>query len=120
VPHNFHVHLNGRKHWHLFSPRQSSRLYPRGLFSGLPNFAWADPDQPDYARFPRLRGASGFSCVCGPGDTLFIPRGWWHHTRLLDDCVSMNFWWGGNLVYAASRVSTAFKRMRGIQRGEWA
>jgi len=120
IPHNFHVHLNGRKRWLLFSPHQSSRLYPRGLLSGLPNFAWADPGQPDYARFPRLRGASGFSCVCGPGDTLFIPRGWWHHTRLLDDCVSMNFWWGGRLVYAASRVSTAFKRVRGIQRGEWA
>ena len=120
VPHNFHVHLRGRKRWLLFSPRQSSRLYPRGLLSSLPNFAWADPEQPDYARFPRLRGASGFSCVCGPGDTLFIPRGWWHHTRLLDDCVSMNFWWGGRLVYAASGVSTAFKRMRRIQRGEWA
>jgi len=120
IPHNFHVHLTGRKRWLLFSPKESAHLYPRGMFSGLPNFAWADPGQPDYERFPRLRGAQGVACLCGPGDTLFIPSGWWHHTRLLDDCVSMNFWWGGRLVYAASRVSKLFKRIRNIQRGEWA
>jgi len=120
IPHNFHVHLGGRKRWLLFSPRESSHMYRRGLFSGLPNFAWADPEQPDFERFPRLRGARGYRCVCGPGDTLFIPSGWWHHTRLLDDAVSMNFWWGGRLVYAASRVSATFKRVRNIQRGEWA
>lgn len=120
VPHNFHVHLRGRKRWLLVSPRQSSLVYARSPFSGLPNFAWADPERPDYTRHPRLRRATALASVLGPGETLFIPRGWWHHTRSLDDSVSMNFWWGGRVILAATRVSTVFKRLRSIQRGEWA
>ena len=53
------------------------------------------------------------------GETLFIPHGWWHHTRSLDDAVSMNFWWGGPLVHLVALASTAFKRVRGIRRDEW-
>lgn len=120
VPHNLHVHLTGRKRWLLFAPSQSARLYPRGLLSGMPNFAQVDPERADDARFPRWRGATAFGATLGAGETLFIPHGWWHHTRSLDDAVSMNFWWGGALVQLASLASTAFKRARGIRQGEWA
>jgi hypothetical protein len=120
VPHNLHVHLTGRKRWLLFSPRDSSRMYPRGLFSGMPNFAHVDPGHPDYERYPRFRGVTALGGVVNPGETLFIPHGWWHHTRTLDDAVSMNFWWGGKLVYLASLASTLFKRVWGIRQDEWA
>ena len=119
VPHNLNVHLTGRKRWLLFPPGASRRLYPRGLFSGMPNFAQVDPEQPDLARHPRFAGAQAFGATVAGGDTLFIPHGWWHHTRSLDDAVAMNFWWGGNVVRLASLASTAFKRIRGIRRGEW-
>jgi hypothetical protein len=119
VPHNLHVHLAGRKRWLLFRPADSSRMYSRGLFSGMPNFAQVDPEQPDYDRFPRFRGVTALGGVVHPGETLFIPHGWWHHTRTLDDAVSMNFWWGGSVVYLASLASTAFKRIRRIRREEW-
>jgi len=39
---------------------------------------------------------------------------------VLDDAVSMNFWWGGMAIYLASLASTAFKRIRGIRQDEWA
>ena len=120
VPHNLHVHLSGRKRWLLFPPRQSVGLYPCGLLSGMPNFSRVDPEHPDYDRFPRLRGVTGLGATLGAGETLFIPHGWWHHTRSLDTAVAMNFWWGGMLVYFASLASTAFKRVRGIRRDEWA
>jgi len=119
VPHNLHVHLAGRKRWLLFSPADSSRMYSRGLFSGMPNFSQIDPEQPDYDRFPRFRGVTAVGGVVHPGETLFIPHGWWHHTRTLDDALSMNFWWGGSLVYLASLGSTLWKRMRRIRREEW-
>jgi lysine-specific demethylase 8 len=119
VPHNLHVHLTGRKRWLLFGPSESSRLYPRGLFSGMPNFSQVDPERPDYERYPRFRGATAFGGVLDSGEALFIPHGWWHHTRTLDDAVSMNFWWGGSLVYLAALGSTVFKRVRGIRREEW-
>lgn len=120
VPHNLHVHLTGRKRWLLFSPAQSSRVYRRGLFSPMPNFARVDPESPDLERFPRVRGAAALSGILQPGETLFIPLGWWHHTRTLDDAVSMNFWWGGRVVYLASLASTLFKRARRIRQDEWA
>jgi hypothetical protein len=120
VPHNLHVHLRGRKRWLLFPPRETSRLYSRGLFSGMPNFSAVDPEEPDYARYPRFCGARALGATLEAGETLFIPHGWWHHTRSLDDIVSMNFWYGGRLVWLASLASTAFKRLRGIRQDEWA
>jgi [protein]-arginine 3-hydroxylase / protease len=119
VPHNLHVHLVGRKRWLLFAPSDSSRLYPRGLFSSMPNFSHVDPEHPDNDRYPRFAAARGLGATLNPGETLFIPHGWWHHTRSLDDAVSMNFWWGGPLVQLASLASSAFKRWRGIRQGEW-
>ena len=120
VPHNLHVHLTGRKRWLLFSPGHGSRMYSRGLFSGMPNFSRIDPERPDYGRFPRFRGVRALGGVVEPGETLFIPRGWWHHTRTFEDAVSMNFWWGGQLVQLASLASTFFKRARRIRHDEWA
>jgi hypothetical protein len=120
VPHNLHVHLHGRKRWLLIAPAESRRLYSRGLSSGMPNFSQVDPEAPDYARHPRFRGVRVFGTTLGPGETLFIPHGWWHHTRSLDDAVSMNFWYGGRVVWLVSLASTAFKRLRAIRQDEWA
>jgi hypothetical protein len=120
VPHNLHVHLTGRKRWLLFPPGDSARMYPRGLFSGMPNFANVDPEHPDYDRYPLFRDATAFGATLGPAETLFIPHGWWHHTRSLDDAVSMNFWWGGRLIYMVGLGSTIFKRVTGIRQNEWA
>lgn len=119
VPHNLHVHLTGRKRWLLIAPRHSVGVYPRGLFSGMPNFAEVDPEAPDWARHPRFRSVPVVGATLDAGETLFIPHGWWHHARSLDDVVSMNFWWGGPLVRLAAIASSAFKRARGIRRDEW-
>jgi len=86
----------------------------------MPNFSRIDPERPDYGRFPRFRGLTALGGGVEPSETLFIPRGWWHHTRTLDDAVSMNFWWGGQLVQLSSLASTLFKRARRIRRDEWA
>jgi hypothetical protein len=119
VPHNLHVHLHGRKRWLLFPPRARG-LYPRGVFSGMPNFSAVDPERPDRSAHPRFGETPAIATTLGPGETLFIPQGWWHHTRSLDDAVSMNFWWGGPVVQWLSHASTSWKRLRGIRRDEWA
>lgn len=118
VPHNLNVHLTGRKRWLLYPPGGAG-MYPRGLFSGMPNFSAVDPEQPDYERHPRFRDKRAIGGVVGNGETLFIPHGWWHHTRSLDDAVAINFWWGGPLVAAVALASATFKRLRGIRRDEW-
>jgi hypothetical protein len=118
VPHNLNVHLTGRKRWLLYPPGAAG-MYPRGIFSGMPNFSAVDPERPDYARHPRFRGKRAFGGIVGEGETLFIPHGWWHHTRSLEDAVAVNFWWGGPIVALGALASAAFKRLRGIRRDEW-
>jgi len=120
VPHNLHVHLSGRKRWLLFPPGHAAQMYPRGLLSPMPNFAKVDPEEPDYERYPRFREATGFGATLHPGETLFVPRGWWHHTRSVDNATGMNFWWGGTVVSLAALASTIFKRVRGLRSDEWA
>jgi hypothetical protein len=85
----------------------------------MPNFSGVDPEAPDYRRHPRFREATVYAGTLGPGETLFIPHGWWHHTRSLDAAVAMNFWWGGRGVQLLAVASAAFKRVRGIRRDEW-
>jgi cupin-like protein len=119
VPHNLHVHLFGRKRWLLVAPGESRGMYPRGVLSGMPNFSHVDPERPDFTRHPRFHETTVFAATLGPGETLFIPHGWWHHTRSLDDTVAMNFWWGGRVVQLAAIASATFKRLRGIRQNEW-
>lgn len=120
VPHNVNVHLTGSKRWLLFPPGHSAQMYSHSPFSGMPNFSKVDPERPDFIRFPRFREIRGLGATVRGGETLFIPHGWWHHTRTLEDAVAMNFWWGGRWIALASLASTIFKRMRGIRRDEWA
>lgn len=40
-----------------------------------------------------VRGAEYWDCVLGPGDTLYIPIGWWHYVRSLSVSFSVSFWW---------------------------
>jgi lysine-specific demethylase 8 len=119
LPHNLHSVIEGRKRFVLFSPRQWLSLYSHSPFSGVPNFSRVDPENPDLACFPRFRRAGAVGCVLGPGDTVFIPRGWWHHTRSLETGISVNFWWGGPGARLVSAAALAFKRWRGIYRNEW-
>lgn len=76
----FLTELKGRKRVILFDPHYSDLLYryPFGVHSSV------DPDNPDYERFPGLDKVKGFECIIEPGDTLFMPSGYWHHIEYLE------------------------------------
>lgn len=80
----FHTQVVGRKRWRFVSPLQTPLLYNRmGVYSPI------DLDAPDYARYPLLRQAKVLDTVLEPGDTLFLPLGWWHQVSSLE--LSMSF-----------------------------
>lgn len=53
-----------------------------------------DLASPDLEKFPRLRRIVLYAGTAGPGDVLFIPRGWWHDIRSRTPSVSLNHWFG--------------------------
>lgn len=106
TPHNFLVQVYGRKHVTLYAPGDAKNVYyPWPEFQRPPPY-WApvDPDRPDYEAFPRFRNARPMSGTLEPGESLFIPKLYFHHIRTLDVSVSLNFWWYDGLFSAHVRT----------------
>ena len=59
----------------------------------MANTATADPEAAEVAATLAQQGATLLSAVVGPGEVLFIPKGWWHHVRSLTPSISLSFWW---------------------------
>ncbi len=70
--------LVGEKEFIVVPPWESEYLYPD------PDDPWKslvnDLKAPDLERFPLAAKATVLSFVVGPGETMFIPNGWWHTT----------------------------------------
>jgi hypothetical protein len=113
---NLHLLVDGEKVFTLVSPDQSRRVYPHGPLSGMPNGARFDPDRPDYARFPRARGLRAQVVRLAPGETLFIPHGWWHHVHTRPGSVSVNTWWAKGWRLPLVVGADWFKRLRAVSR----
>jgi hypothetical protein len=113
---NLHTLVDGEKIFLLAAPAESDRVYPYGLRDGLPNGARIDPERPDYARFPRSRELRWQTVRLGPGETLFIPHGWWHHVRTARETVAINTWWARGLRLPLVVGADWFKRLRGLSR----
>lgn len=56
------------------------------------NVSAVDVEHPDLAAHPAFAGAHHYDAVLGPGDCLYIPKGWWHYLRALTTSWSVNFW----------------------------
>ncbi len=87
---NCNVQVVGTKHFILFSPGQTRKLYRagRGTHCGF------DPNLPDYERFPLARGARGWQCTLQPGESLYIPVGWYHQVTVTSGwALNVNFFW---------------------------
>lgn len=82
----------GYKFVRLFAPSETPRLYPHteGMCT---NSTQVDLHNPDAAAFPLFAGARFADALLGPGDALFIPRGWWHFVQACSPSCSVSFWW---------------------------
>ena len=82
----FLTQLHGRKEVYLFHPRYSKFLYkyPFGVHSSV------NLDEPDYGKYPGLKYIKGTHCIMEPGDTLFMPSGYWHYIKYLEGGYAIN------------------------------
>jgi hypothetical protein len=82
----FHTQVVGRKRWRFVSPLEWSRVYnSRGVFSDV------DLEQPDLERFAAFKDATVLEVIVEPGETMFLPLGWWHQVASLDVSLSFSY-----------------------------
>jgi len=87
---NCNVQVMGSKHFVLFPPSQGRLLY---RMRGSTHCRF-DPVLPDFERFPLARQASGLECTLRPGQSLYIPAGWYYQMTVVSGwAVNVNFLW---------------------------
>lgn len=75
-----HTQFSGRKRIKLISPEYHDLMYK----TPFNTFSIADFDNPDYSQYPALQYVQGYDVTLEPGDTLFMPSGYWHHMTYVD------------------------------------
>lgn len=84
-----HVFLNqihGRKRVVLFPHDQNRNLYQHPFTVA----SYVDLNQPDYAKYPALARAKGYEVVLQPGESIFMPSGYWHYIEYTDGGYSIS------------------------------
>jgi ribosomal protein L16 Arg81 hydroxylase len=78
--------IDGWKHFILIPSLAIHRVY-----NNLAVYSEVDPLAPDYERHPMFKDAPKIHFDIGPGESLFIPAGWWHHVEALEPSISVSF-----------------------------
>ncbi|MDP3836152.1 MAG: cupin-like domain-containing protein [Hydrogenophaga sp.] len=81
-----HTQIVGRKRWRFISPLQTPLLY-----NHFDVYSPVDIDRPDLNRYPLFSQATVLEVVAEPGETVFLPLGWWHQVTALDVSLSFSF-----------------------------
>ncbi|MEM6710119.1 MAG: cupin-like domain-containing protein [Pseudomonadota bacterium] len=84
--HVFHTVIRGQRRIRLFEPGNAPALYQHPYTVR----SYVDLDAPDFERFPALRHARGYEVVLEPGETLYMPPGWWHEFYYLDPGIGVS------------------------------
>lgn len=110
LAHIFHTHFHGKKHIILFDYKWKERLYQ------IPYATYAledyDVENPDFEKFPALKGIKGLETYLEHGDTLFMPTGYWHWMKYLNGSfsISLRAWDKSWAVKAKSLYNLTLQR----------
>ena len=73
---SFQAQIMGRKRWHLCSDAETPNIYKAGEL---------DTFNPNYEKFPKAKNLNCYQIDIIPGQMLYYPQNYWHHTMNLDD-----------------------------------
>lgn len=91
MSHIIHTQFAGRKRVLMFPFKEQHKLYRKPFeVLSLADFSNYYEREPDYTQFPALKLAEGYDFILEPGDTLFMPAGYWHHMEYLDSGFAMS------------------------------
>ena len=94
---NLMTQVLGRKRYILIPPRFSKRLNPYFNYSQIALANYSEPEKLAFVKYN-----DGFDCIVDPGETLFIPKSWWHYVEYLSFSITVS------LRYAKSPFSQVF------------
>ncbi len=93
LSHILHTQFAGRKRVLLFRYEEQHKLYRKPFevlsLADFSNYS-KNNGTPDYEKFPALQYAVGYDLILNPGDTLFMPAGYWHHMEYIDSGFAMS------------------------------
>lgn len=115
LPHNVLIQLQGTKRVWLAPPDEARRLGRYSRWSRAPNFAHADLETRDPARWPELERVMVYQCDLRPGELLFIPSRWWHQVRSLEASISVSTWFADGPLALLSRAAQRYAEWRGVR-----
>ncbi|RPD66157.1 Clavaminate synthase-like protein, partial [Lentinus tigrinus ALCF2SS1-6] len=81
----------GHKRWWLFPPDQTHLLFRKGGEEHLETAY--DVRNVDSNQYPLFNLAKPTVVEQGPGETIFVPSGWYHQVENLTACISINHNW---------------------------
>ena len=88
--HAFLMQIQGVKEYIGFAPDQTPYMYIRGG-PEQPNISEInDIENWDTNRFALFGNAKGIRFTLHPGETLFMPSGWWHTARILSPSITIS------------------------------
>ena len=103
-----HTHFGGRKRVVLVTPEYSTLLYRLPLNT----YSLINLDNPDYDKYPALRFIKAYDVILEPGDSIFMPAGYWHYMTYLEGSFSVSYRkMSRNLKYPAEGVLNLGLRM---------
>jgi len=71
----------------MIAPEYSALLYKLPLNT----HSLVNLDEPDYKKYPGLAYVKCYECILEPGDSLFMPSGYWHYITYLDGGFSVSY-----------------------------
>src|SRR5665213_200567 len=93
LSHILHTQFAGKKKVLLFRHEEQHKLYRKPFevlsLADFSNYSSGNGN-PDYEKFPALKYAKGYELILNPGDTLFMPAGYWHHMEYIDSGFAMS------------------------------
>lgn len=90
---NLFCQIVGKKYVRLYNSKERERMFP-SLSAVQRNTSTVNCVRNPSSKFAQIfQKVPFYETVLEPGDSLFIPRGWWHYVESLSTSISVNFWW---------------------------
>ncbi|MEO5572672.1 MAG: cupin-like domain-containing protein [Bacteroidia bacterium] len=88
----FHMHafvtqIKGDKEFYFISPDQTKYLYTENINS---NKSPVNFFNPDYKKYPLFKQVQPTMVLVKEGESIYIPSGWWHTTRILSLSIAVS------------------------------